>query len=155
MPFLFKDFVATEYQVRLARALGASSVLLMTQLLEKEHLKDLYELALSLELTPFVETHHLGELEWALELEAKMIGINARDFSTKGLPIDLSTTPRRIEEVGALSFEGRVLVAQSGLETEGDLNNLLDHCPKGLPHAVQIGSALGKAEGVPTWVGRR
>jgi len=155
VPFLFKDFVATEYQVRLARALGASSVLLMTQLLKKERLKDLYDLALSLGLTPFVETHQLEELRWALDLDAKMIGINARDFSTVGLPIDLNTTPRLIKEVGALRFEGRILVAQSGLETEADQNHLLANCPEGLPHAVQIGSALGKAEGVPHWVGRR
>jgi len=154
VPFLFKDFVATEYQVRLARALGASSVLLMTQLLERSHLEDLYRLATELKLTPFVETHHRKELEWALDLGAEMIGINARDFSTEGLPVELDTTPKRIEEVGASRFEGRLLVAQSGLEIEEDLNRLINSCPPRLPHAVQIGSALGGTGGPPSWVGK-
>lgn len=153
LPFLFKDFVVTEYQVRLARAIGASSVLLMTQLLERERLVELYHLAISLELTPFVETHQLEELEWALSLGATMIGINARDFSTEGLPVHLGTTPQRIAEVGGASFEGRVLVAQSGLESEADFKNLMEKCPEGLPHAVQIGSALGGDGGPPSWVG--
>ena len=149
IPFLFKDFVATDYQVRLARAIGASSVLLMTQLLERPLLRDLYDLSQSLGLTPFVETHQLEELEWALDLGAEMIGINARDFSTEGLPVRLDTTPARVEAVGTDRFEGRVLVAQSGLESKENLLDLLHRCPRGLPDAVQIGSALGGESGPP------
>ena len=154
IPFLFKDFVATEYQVKLARALGASSVLLMTQLLEKKHLEELFHLAISLGLTPFVETHQIEELEYALDLGAEMIGINARDFSTEGLPVHLDTTPKRIAALGASRFEDKVLVAQSGLESESHFKTLLDNCPRGLPHSVQIGSALGGSNGPPPWVGR-
>jgi indole-3-glycerol phosphate synthase len=149
VPFLWKDFVLGEYQVRLAKYLGASAVLLMTQLLEDEVLKDLFQLCQSLEIEAFVETHTPEELEFALSLNPSMVGINARDFSTPGLPIDLSTASSLLREVQPNWPAETVLVAQSGISSLLDLKDVLAGMPEGLPDAVQIGSGVSGANGLP------
>lgn len=148
LPFLWKDFVMTEYQVKLAKHLGASSVLLMTQLLESNELVTLYELALSLGVEPFVETHTEEQLSFALGLGAKFIGINARDFEVSGLPIDLSTASRIVQSVGVTWPEDAVLVAQSGIGTVDDLSSVLSGFSPELPDAVQIGSSVSGKDGM-------
>lgn len=147
-PFLWKDFVLGEYQVRLAKYLGASAVLLMTQLLEDEILKDLFQLCQSLEIEPFVETHTVQELEFALSLNPTMVGINARDFATPGLPVDLTTASNILAELKTDWPRQTVLVAQSGISSAGDLKMVLDGMPTGLPDAVQIGSGVSGAQGL-------
>ena len=147
LPFLWKDFVLGEYQIRLAKSLGASSILLMTQLLEDEVLKDLFQFCQSMSIEPFVETHSHEELEFALGLGATMIGINARDFKTPGLPIDLATAGNSIAILDMQWPKECVLIAQSGIATYQDLHEVLSSLPMGLPDAVQIGSSVsGRAE---------
>lgn len=148
IPFLWKDFVMGEYQVRLAKHLGASSVLLMTQLLEGELLKDLFALAKELGIEAFVETHDIDQFEFALSLGAQFIGINARDFETPGLPIHLNTASGILQKVGDDVLKNIVVVAQSGIATVADLNSVLEGMPKHKPDAVQIGSSLS-GKGLP------
>jgi indole-3-glycerol phosphate synthase len=151
LPFLHKDFVATSYQVQLAKSLGASSVLLMCQLLEQNELKDLYDQATAIGLEPFVEVHDANELDFALSLNPPIIGINSRDFKTKGLPIDLNTAPKLLSDLKSWP-QGVALVAQSGLFNGEDLARLRNDCPKGLPHCAQIGSSLSQAGEIPAWI---
>ena len=152
LPFLFKDFVATTYQIHLAKALGASSILLMSQLLEPHEMLDLFYLSKELGLEAFVECHDLGELERAIELDPPIIGINSRDFKDPKLPIDLDTAPRLLKSL-PLSWPSHIaLVAQSGLSHTNDLQQLLAACPQGLPHAVQVGSSLSQAGTLPDWL---
>lgn len=82
LPLLRKDFIANEYQVMEARALGADIVLLIVAGLEPAVLKRLKLFVEELGMTAFVETHNRAELELAAEIEAQLIGINARDLST-------------------------------------------------------------------------
>ena len=82
IPVLRKEFIANEYQVLEARAYGADVVLLIVAGLGKEVLADLYHFSHSIGLSVLVETHSEAELDVALELGAKMIGINARDLNT-------------------------------------------------------------------------
>ena len=152
LPFLFKDFVATAYQVRLAKALGASAVLLMSQLLEWPEMQDLFALARELGLEAFVECHDLEELERALTLHPPIVGINSRDFKDPKLTIDLGTAPRLLKQLSSPWPATTALVAQSGLSSGADLEQLLAACPKGLPHAVQIGSSLSLAGTLPAWL---
>lgn len=148
-PFLWKDFVLGEYQVRLAKYLGASAVLLMTQLLEDDVLKDLFQLCQSLEIEAFVETHTIQELEFALGLNPSMVGINARDFSTPGLPVELETASKIVAELEGGWPEQAVLVAQSGISTLNDFQKVISELPEGLPDAVQIGSGVSGSQGLP------
>ena len=89
VPVLRKDFIATEYQVLEARAAGADLVLLIVAALAQPVLTRLHALVLELGMTPLVETHSAGEVDTAADLDAKLIGVNARDLSTFALDRDL------------------------------------------------------------------
>jgi indole-3-glycerol phosphate synthase len=151
-PILFKDFVATEYQVLCAKAIGASAVLLMTQLLDSSELLDLFHLSHEIGLEAFVETHDAQELDWAIAQNPDIIGINSRDFKTPGLPIDLSTAGKLSSALSHPWPRGCALVAQSGISSAEDLARVLEPCPQGLPHAVQVGSSLSQSGTLPHWL---
>ena len=89
VPVLRKDFLATEYQVLEARAAGADLVLLIVAALEQDVLARLHALTLELGMTPLVETHSAHEVGRALDVDARLIGVNARDLSTFALDRDL------------------------------------------------------------------
>ncbi len=82
VPLLRKDFLANEYQLLEARAHGADIALLIVAGLDAATLSRLYDFTLQLGMTPFIETHSAQELNVALELGAKFVGVNARDLST-------------------------------------------------------------------------
>ena len=154
IPFLYKDFVMESYQVYLARALGASNVLLMTQVLDDNELKQLYDLSLDIGLEPFVEVHNVEQLQRALQLKPKVIGINARDFSTKGLPVDLNNAGKLLHTYteGQHWPEETFVIAQSGIDSEETYQKVISACPDGLPHAVQIGSSVSRSGSLPEWL---
>lgn len=89
VPVLRKDFIATPYQVFEARAAGADLVLLIVAALETPVLTELHRLILDLGMTPLVETHSAAELDTALELGARLVGVNARDLKTFDLDREL------------------------------------------------------------------
>jgi indole-3-glycerol phosphate synthase len=82
LPLLRKDFIANEYQVLEARAHGADIVLLIAAGLEPKVLIRLRAFIESLGMVAFIETHNLAEVEFAATIEAKLVGINARDLTT-------------------------------------------------------------------------
>jgi indole-3-glycerol phosphate synthase len=82
LPLLRKDFIATEQQLLEARAAGADIALLIVAGLDDATLGRLFKFTLDLGMTPFIETHSRDEVLRALELEAKLVGVNARDLST-------------------------------------------------------------------------
>jgi indole-3-glycerol phosphate synthase len=82
IPVLRKEFIATEYQLLEARAAGADIALLIVAGLQEKDLKRLMDFTNQLGMTPFIETHDQRELEVALHLGAKFVGVNARDLST-------------------------------------------------------------------------
>lgn len=82
VPVLRKDFTSNEYQILEARAHGADLILLIVAGLEKQVIKRLKNFTEQLGMTAFIETHSAQELEVALDLGAKLVGINARDLTT-------------------------------------------------------------------------
>lgn len=150
-PVLYKDFVSTEYQVRCARAAGASSVLLMTQLLETGELQDLYGLAKEIGLEPFVETHTPEEFARALAIHPPAIGVNSRDFHSEDMPVDLNTLPELLRSEYFSFPEDSILIAQSGINSLDSVMKLIKACPDGLPHSVQIGAGLSGGRELPDW----
>jgi indole-3-glycerol phosphate synthase len=82
VPILRKDFIANEYQILEARAAGADIVLLIVAGLPQKQLLRLKHFIEELGMTAFVETHSETELLRALDLDTKLLGINARDLST-------------------------------------------------------------------------
>src|SRR5260221_885173 len=83
LPCLRKDFTIDEVQVYESRAIGADAILLIVAALPDDgHLADLHELALGLGLAVLVETHDDAELERALAIGARIVGVNARYLGT-------------------------------------------------------------------------
>lgn len=115
IPILRKDFIVTAYQLWEARAYGADLALLIVAALEQEALVSLIERAESIGLTPLVEVHDEEEVERAVAVGAKIIGVNARNL--KDLKVDRSTFERVVGEIPAHI----VKVAESGIRGPHDL----------------------------------
>ena len=89
-----KDFIIDKYQIDLAKEIGASCILLISSLLEKEYARDLYNYAKYLGLDVLVEVHSLQELEEVMFFEPDIIGINNRDLQT--MKVDINTSQKSL-----------------------------------------------------------
>ncbi len=144
LPILRKDFMIDEYQFYEARAIGADAVLLIAAILDDAQMRDFYQLAKELKLDALVEVHDEAEMERALKLDAKIIGVNNRNL--KDFSISLETTRRLSDYVP----QDKVFVAESGITTDADVR-FLKECRV---DAFLIGRALMEAEH-PQEVARR
>jgi indole-3-glycerol phosphate synthase len=133
VPLLRKDFVIDRYQVDEARAHGADAVLLIVRALAGPALAELRAHAAELGLDALVEVHDERELERALAAGADLVGINNRDLAT--FQTDLAVTERLAPRVAG---SGVVLVAESGIFTNGDVRRL----EAAGADAVLVGEAL-------------
>jgi indole-3-glycerol phosphate synthase len=82
VPLLRKDFIANEQQILEARAFGADIFLLIVAGLDQRTLQRLKRFGEELGMTAFVETHSSDEVQRALDVDARLLGVNARDLST-------------------------------------------------------------------------
>lgn len=132
LPALRKDFIVDGYQVYEARAAGADAVLLIVAALRLDQLQELQQLINELGMTALVEVHDEAEVETALRIAPKLMGVNNRnlhDFS-----IDLQTTARLRKNIPAEI----ALVAESGIHTADDVTRVRD---MGVD-AILVGEAL-------------
>lgn len=136
LPILRKDFMIDEYQFYEAKAIGADAILLIAAILDEEKMKCFYELAKSLGLSALVEVHDEVEMERALRLQAKIIGVNNRNL--KDFSISLDTTKRLRPMVG----EREVFVAESGIVSDEEVRFLKEQ----RVDAFLIGRAFMEAE---------
>lgn len=111
LPALRKDFIIDAYQVYESRALGADCILLIVAALGDASLSELYILARELGMDVLVEVHSEAELERALALQPRLIGINNRDLHS--FATDIKTTLRLRERVPS----DVLLVTESGIFT--------------------------------------
>jgi len=118
IPVLQKEFIIDPYQIYEARACGADAILLIAALHNRQTLKELLSLALSLKLSALVEIHNEQELEDALFSGAEIIGINNRNLATLQTDLDVS---RRILP---LIPKEKIKVVESGLKTKTELQEL-------------------------------
>ena len=122
---LMKDFIVDEYQLVRARADGADAVLLIVALLGQKETRSLLFKALSLGLTPLVEVHDLSEMEIALDLGVKLVGVNNRNLRTMKVSLDTS------EELAQYASNEMTLISESGIENPNDVKRLKEMGFKG------------------------
>ena len=138
VPLLRKDFTLDDYQLWEARAAGADAVLLIVAILEPSALAELAAAAKGLGLAALVECHTAAELDVALTLGARLIGINNRDLATFETRLD--TTLSLLPQIPP----GPIVVSESGFFTGDDVRRVVDAGA----HAVLVGEGLVKASDV-------
>ncbi|RYZ81264.1 MAG: indole-3-glycerol phosphate synthase TrpC [Proteobacteria bacterium] len=136
IPVIRKDFLVDEYHIYEARALGADCVLLIVAALDTDKLKELNSLAQEIGLDVLVEVHDEKELDIALELPNKLIGINNRNLHT--FDVTLDTTYKLLNKIGS----ERIVVTESGILAPEDVKAMR---AKNV-NAFLVGEAFMRAE---------
>ncbi len=135
LPVLRKDFMVDAYQVYEARVMGADCILLIVAALGDAQLSELTTLSHELGMAVLVEVHDADELERALELPVRLVGINNRDLRT--FETRLETTLELLD----LIPDDRLVVTESGILNRDDVTLMRDHDV----HAFLVGEAFMKA----------
>lgn len=137
LPVLRKDFTIDPYQVIETRALGADCVLLIVAALREQpgKLGELAALAVEIGLDVLVEVHDAAELELALAIPGRLIGINNRNLHT--FETSLHTTYGLLDGIP----EERIVVTESGIASVSDVSMMRAH---GV-HAFLVGESLMRA----------
>ncbi|MBN9387687.1 MAG: indole-3-glycerol phosphate synthase TrpC [Chloroflexi bacterium] len=142
IPILRKDFIVDPYQVWQARAYGADALLLIMAALTDAQARELYDLAHKLGLGVLVEVHDPAELDRALQLGARIIGVNNRNLET--FEVSLATTGEIAAHLPA-TFDG-LLVSESGIATAQDIAAVHRQGAR----VVLVGETLVRAASTPT-----
>jgi anthranilate synthase/indole-3-glycerol phosphate synthase/phosphoribosylanthranilate isomerase len=140
---LRKDFIFDEYQIAEARLYGADTVLLIVAMLPLTRLRALYDYSLSLGMEPLVEVNNAREMEAALALGARVIGVNNRNLHD--FQVDMGTTSRLADMVKGQEV---ILCALSGI-TRGE--DVRQYVQQGVG-AVLVGEALMRAKDTRAFV---
>lgn len=120
LPVLRKDFMVGPYQIYESRVMGADCVLLIAACLDDAQMAEMEQIARSLDMAVLVEVHDGAELERALKLKTKLVGINNRNLRT--FEVNIQTTLDLQKNVPA----DRLLVTESGIQTQDDVQKLRD-----------------------------
>lgn len=134
VPILRKDFIIDPYQILETRVCGADALLLIVAALDNDQLRNLLDKTHEIGMEALVEVHSAAEMQIAVDAGAKIIGINNRNLET--FTIDLATT----EQLAPLARPGTVLVGESGLHTNNDIQRMIQ---AGL-NAVLVGTHFMK-----------
>ena len=118
LPVLRKDFIYEPYQVVESRTLGADCILIIMAAIDDGAAAEIEAAAISNRMDVLIEVHQEDELERALRLKSRLIGINNRDLRTFKTSLDVS------ERLAPRAPRDRVLVAESGLNAPADLARL-------------------------------
>jgi anthranilate synthase/indole-3-glycerol phosphate synthase/phosphoribosylanthranilate isomerase len=140
---LRKDFILSRYQILEARLWGADTLLLIVSMLPEALLKDLYAFSIELGMEPLVEVNNAKEMEIALSLPAKVIGVNNRNLHD--FQVDMNTTSRLRDMVAGKDV---ILCALSGISSSEDVKR---YASEGVG-AVLIGESLMRAKDTAAFV---
>lgn len=121
LPVLRKDFTVDPYMIYEAKILGASAVLLICAILDREEVREGIRIADSLGLSALVEAHDEAEVEKALDAGARIVGVNNRDLRTFQVDLDNS---RRLR---AMVPSDILFVSESGIRTPEDIRRLREN----------------------------
>lgn len=140
IPILNKDFIIHEVQIDYAKAAGASVILLIVAALSDEKLKAFYTYASILGLDVLVEVHNEEELDRALKIQPKIIGVNNRDLKT--FNVDLAQTEKLAQKINA--YEDIAFISESGIWNRDDAIRVSEVGARG----VLVGESLMRSGNV-------
>ena len=138
LPVLRKDFMIDPWQVPESRAIGADAILLIMSALDDVALAEIEASALDCGMDVLIEVHDLRELDRAMKLKSRLIGVNNRDLR------DFSVDFQRSFDLVAKAPKGCTFVAESGLSTRADLDAM---AAKGV-RCFLVGEALMRADDI-------
>lgn len=118
LPVLRKDFMVDPWQVAESRAIGADAILIILAAADDELARDLAAAAASYGMDALVEVHDEREMERALALGAKLIGVNNRSLATFAVDLDVT------ERLSLRAPREVLLVSESGIFTHADIARL-------------------------------
>lgn len=121
LPILRKDFIIDPYQIYESRFLPADCILLIVAALSDKQLHEYYFLAEELGMAVLIEVHDEHELKRALNLPAKLIGINNRNLHT--FNTDLNTTLNLLDQIP----KDRIVITESGIHSKDDVTLMQQH----------------------------
>lgn len=121
LPVLRKDFTVDPWQVAEARAIGADAILIIMAALDDAGAAEIEAAAIERGMDVLVEVHDAAELERALRLRSRLIGVNNRDL--RDFSVDFARTYELVDRAPA----GCTFVAESGLTTRADLDAMAAH----------------------------
>lgn len=139
LPILCKDFIIDPLQIDLAINNGADIILLIVAALSEERLAALYQYAKNYDLDVLVEVHNEKEVEMALKIGAKLIGVNNRDLKT--FQVSLAVTENLAERVREA---GAYLISESGIHQQQDVERVRNAGANG----ILVGEALMKSNNI-------
>ncbi len=135
IPILRKDFTVDEYMIFEAKAMGAKAVLLICAILEKGQIAEYLSICDSLGISALVEAHDEREIDKALSVGARIIGVNNRNLK------DFSVDTENAERLRSMVPEEIVFVSESGISSKEDVKKAKDHGAD----AVLVGEVLMRA----------
>lgn len=115
LPVLRKDFMIDAYQIYEARAMGADCILLIATAIDLAKMRELEQIAHSLGMAVLVEVHNGEELDFALQLNTPLLGINNRNLRT--FDVTLNTTLELLARIPT----DKIVVTESGIFTSDDV----------------------------------
>jgi indole-3-glycerol phosphate synthase len=121
LPVLRKDFMVDPWQVAEARALGADAILIIVAALSNAQMAEIEAAAIEHGMDALIEVHDAAELDRALRLQSRLIGVNNRDLR------DFSVDFARTYELVGRAPPGCTFVAESGLASHADLAAMAEH----------------------------
>jgi indole-3-glycerol phosphate synthase/phosphoribosylanthranilate isomerase len=139
-PILAKDFVLEPYQICEARSCGADAALLILSILDDAAYKICAAEAERLSMDVLTEVHNEEELERALRLNARIIGINNRNLKT--LKVDLNVYNHLARKIPS----DRLVVCESGIQSHEDVLRFGNAFPGERTHVFLVGGSLMKSE---------
>ncbi len=121
LPMLRKDFMIDEYQFYEAKVIGADAVLLIVAILDDAQLRDFYQLSCFLGLDVLLEAHDENQMERALNINPKIVGVNNRDLRDFTIRLDTTAKLRKLVP------KDTAFVSESGIVCDDDIRFLKEY----------------------------
>jgi len=132
LPVIRKDFMVDPWQATESRSIGADAILIIVAALDDGAMHEIEASAIECGMDVLVEVHDAHELERALKLQSRLIGVNNRDLR------DFTVDFRRTYDLVDRAPKGCTFVAESGLSSHQDLAEMT---ARGV-HCFLVGEAL-------------